>query len=75
MRTAQRRTRKRCRILSLSPMAMRKADELAKAGAMLDEGFMAEGESKDSAAGARIGTCSLAVCSQFSLIGGSMEGL
>ena len=27
---------------SLSPMAMRKADELAKVGAMLDEGFMAE---------------------------------
>ena len=42
-RTAQRRIRKRCRILrSLSQFAMGKADELTKAGAMLDEGFMAD---------------------------------
>ena len=46
-----------------------KADELAKAGAMLDDGSMAGARAKTSAAGARRGLCSLAVCSQFSLFG------
>ena len=52
-----------------------KADELAKEGAMLHEGFHGGNESKDSAAGARRGICSLAVCSEFSLFGGRMDGL
>ena len=38
-----------------------KADELAKEGAMLDEGFMAEARTKNGLAGARRGVCSLAV--------------
>ena len=47
-----------------------KADELVKAGAMLDEGFMA-----DSAATERRSVRSLAVRSQLSLLGGGMERL
>ena len=42
-RTERSRTWRRCRILKgLSLMVMRRRDELARAGAMLDEGFMAE---------------------------------
>ena len=48
-----------------------KADELAKVGAIFDEGFMA----KNSQAGARRRLRSLALCSQLSLFGGRMEGL
>ena len=47
-----------------------KADELVKAGAMLDEGFMA-----DSAARERRSARRLAVRSQLSLLGGGMERL
>ena len=47
-----------------------KADELAKVGAMLGEGFMAK-----SAAGARRGIRSPAVCSEHSLFCRRMEGL
>ena len=53
-----------------------KADDLARAGAMLDEGFMAEErerESKDNAAGVRRGVRCLAVCSQLSQLGGGMD--
>ena len=46
-RTAQRRTRKRCRTLrGFVADGSEKVDELAKAGAMLDEGFMAEARAK-----------------------------
>ena len=45
-----------------------KADELAKAGAMLDEGFMAEARTKDGAARER-------ASGQLSLLGGGMERL
>ena len=41
-----------------------KADELAKGGAMKDEGFFS-GTSKYNPAGERRGVLSLAVCSQF----------
>ena len=51
-----------------------KADELAKAGAMLDEGFMAEARAKTMAAGKRAGVCSFAVCGQLPLLGKTMEG-
>ena len=47
-----------------------KADELAKEGAMQDEGFMAEARAKTMHAGARRVVCSLAVCSQLLLFGG-----
>ena len=46
-----------------------KADELAKEGSMLDEGFMAQTRAKTVQQG------SLAVCSQLSLLGGGMERL
>ena len=52
-----------------------KADELVKAGAMLDEGFYGGSESKDNAARKRRGVRSLAVCSQLSLSRGGMERL
>ena len=48
-RTAQRRTRKICRILRsfvTDTDGNEKADELGKAGAMLDEGYMAEARSE-----------------------------
>ena len=46
-RTAQRRTRKICRTLrGFVADGSEKVDELAKAGAMLDEGFMAEARAK-----------------------------
>ena len=51
-----------------------KDDELAKEGALLDEGFMSGARSRDNAAGARRGARSFAVCSQLSLLGG-MERL
>ena len=45
--TAQRKITKRCRILrSFVTEGNEKADELAKAGAMLDEGFVAEARAK-----------------------------
>ena len=56
-------------------MATEKVDELAKEGAMLDEGIHGGSKSKDSPAGARRGVCSLAVRSQLSLFGGGMERL
>ena len=49
-----------------------KADELAKAGAMLDEGFTAD---KDSPTRKRGSLCGLAVRGQLSLLGGGMERL
>ena len=52
-----------------------KAEELAKADAMFDEGFMAEARTKTSPAGARRSVCSLAVRSQLSLFGRRMERL
>ena len=52
-----------------------KADDLAKAGAMLDEGFMAEAKSKNNAAGERGGACGFAVCGQLPLLGRGMERL
>ena len=53
-----------------------KADELAKAGAMLDEGFMSETRAKKvRQERERRGVCSLAVCSQLSLFGGRLESL
>ena len=46
-RTVQRRIRKRCRILrGFVTDGNEEADELAKAGAMLDEGFFAEARAK-----------------------------
>ena len=46
-RTVQKRTRKRCRIFEkFVTDGNEKADELAKAGAMLDEGFMAKTTAK-----------------------------
>ena len=47
-----------------------KADELAKVGATLDEGFMAEARTVQQE---RRSVRSLAVCSQRSLFGGRME--
>ena len=52
-----------------------KVVELAKAGAMLDEGFMTEAKAQNYEAGARGGVRSLAVRSQLSLLGGRMERL
>ena len=55
-----------------------KADELAKAGAMLDEGFMAETRAKtvhQERERERRSVCSFTVCSQLSLLGGGMERL
>ena len=43
-----------------------KADGLAKARAMLDEGFHDRSEIKSNAAGKRGGVCSFAACSQLS---------
>ena len=47
-----------------------KAGELAKEGAMLDEGFFSAGKSKHDPAGERRSVPILAVCSQLSLFGG-----
>ena len=52
-----------------------KADELAKEGAMLDEGYMAGSKGKDSSAREGGGVRSAAVCSQLSVSGGGMERL
>ena len=53
-----------------------KADELAKEGAILDEGFIAEVRAKTvQQERERSSVRSLAVCSQLSLFGGRMEGL
>ena len=46
-----------------------KADELAKEGAFLDEGFMAQTRAKTVKQEPRRGVRSLAVCGQFSLSG------
>ena len=47
-----------------------KADELAKAGAMLDEGFMAEARTETmKQKREREKVCSLAVCGQLPLFG------
>ena len=51
-----------------------KTDELTKEGAMMDWGYMAEVRAK-KVQQERRGICSLAVRSQFSLLGGGMEGL
>ena len=51
-----------------------KADELAKAGAKLDEGFMAEVRA-DTMKQERGGVRSFAACSQLSLLSRTMEGL
>ena len=52
-----------------------KADELSKAGAILDEGFMAGSKSRNFEERERGGVCSLAVRSQLSLLCGRMERL
>ena len=53
-----------------------KQDGSAKAGAMLNEGFMVETRSKASSpAGARRGVCGLAVRSELSLFGRRVERL
>ena len=57
-----------------------KADELAKAGTMLDEGFMAEARAKTvqqerERERERSSGCSFAVCSQLSLLDGGMGRL
>ena len=49
----------------------KKVDELAKAGAMLDEGFMAEARAK--MVKQERGVCRLAVRSELSLLGGTIE--
>ena len=51
-----------------------KADELAKAGAKLDEGFMSEVRA-DTMKQERGGVRSFAIYSQLSLLGRTMEGL
>ena len=51
-----------------------KADELAKAGAMLDEGFMAEARA-ETVQQDREEVCSIAVCGQLPLLGRTMDGL
>ena len=53
------------------------ADELATAGAMLDEGFMAETTAKtvQEERETERSACSFAVCGQLSLLGGGMERL
>ena len=66
---------KRCRTLrGFVTEGNEKADELAKAGAMLDEGFMAEARAKTMQQ-EREGVCSSEVRSQLSLFGGGMERL
>ena len=53
-----------------------KADELAKAGAMLDEGFMAEARAKTVQQERESGSvCGLAIRSEFSLFGRRVERL
>ena len=55
-----------------------KTDELAKAGPMLEEGFLAETRAKtvqQERERERRGVCSLAVRSQFPLLGGRMARL
>ena len=53
-----------------------KADELAKAGAMLDEGFMAEARAETvKKERERVGVCSFAICGQLLLFSGGMERL
>ena len=75
-RTAQRRTRKRCRTLrGFVADGSEKVDELAKAGAMLDEGFMAEARAKTVQQEREEVYAAFAVCSQLSLFAGRMEGL
>ena len=69
-RTAQRRKRKK-----FVAEGNEKADELEKAGAMLDEGFMAETSAKTVQQQRERSVCSPAVCGQFSLSGGGMERL
>ena len=60
----------------LSTDGNEKADELAKAGAMLDEGSMAETRAKTvQQERERRSVCGLAVCRQLSLSGGEMERL
>ena len=51
-----------------------KADELAKAGAILDEGFVAEARA-ETMQQEREEVRSFAVCSQLSPFGGGMERL
>ena len=75
-RAAQRRTRKICRTLrGFVADGSEKVDELAKAGAMLDEGFMAEARAKTVQQEREEVYAAFAVCSQLSLFAGRMEGL
>ena len=67
--------KKICHLLKNITEGNEKADELAKAGAMLDEGFMAQARVKHGPAGKRRSVCSIAVCSQLSLIGERLERL
>ena len=68
-----RRIRRRCHFEKSVTEGNEKADELAKAGAMLDEGFMAE--TRASSARARRGVLGLAVRSKLLLFGRRMERL
>ena len=69
-RTAQKRTRKRCRTLrSLPQRVLKRPTELAKEAAMMDEGFMAEARA-DTMRKERRSVRSPAVRSQLSLFGG-----
>ena len=52
-----------------------KADELAKAGAMLNKGFMAEAKAETLQQEERRGACSTAACGQLPLPGRTKEGL
>ena len=69
-RTAQRRTRKKCRILKkFVTDGNQKADKLAKEGAMLDEAFMAEARAKTVRQEREEVVLSLAVRSELSMFG------
>ena len=73
-RTVQRRTKNMSHFEKFVTRGNEKVEELAKAGAMLDEDLCGN-ESKDSPAGARSGARSFAVRSQLSLLGRRMERL
>ena len=51
-----------------------KADELAKAGAMMDEGFLEEARA-ETVKQERGGVCGFAVCGELPLFSGGMERL
>ena len=73
-RTAQRRKKEMSHFDRFVTEGNEKADELTKEGAMMDGCYMAEVRAK-KVQQERRGKCSIAVRSQFSLLGGGMEGL